>query len=209
VGDIQPFSVDIPQAALDDLARRLGATRWMEDVVGGDPRYGASIAFVKGLCDHWLNGFDWRALEARINAHPNVLIEIDGLTLHAIHRRSSRPDAIPLILMHGWPSSFLEFLDIVPMLAEPPADQPAFHVVVASLPGNAWSTIRPDMTVQRIGRLMTGLMEKLGYARFMVQGGNWGSPIGVEMARQFPDRVIGPTSTASTAARRPRASRSS
>lgn len=191
MADIQPFKVAIPQSALDDVAGRLRTTRWMEDVVGGDPRYGASTAFVKGLCDHWLDHFDWRALEARINAEPNVLVEVDGLTIHAIHRRSSRDDAIPLILMHGWPSSFLEFLDIIPTLAEPPANQPAFHVVVASLPGNAWSTVRPDVTVQQTAKLMAGLMDKLGYDRFLVQGGNWGSPIGTEMARQFPERVIG------------------
>ena len=191
MGDIQPFKVDIPQSALHDVAARLRNTRWMEDVVGGDDRYGASLPFVKSLCDHWLNRFDWRALEARINAEPNIVVEVDELTLHAIHRRSSRADAIPLILMHGWPSSFLEFLDIIPALAEPPADQPAFHVVVVSLPGNAWSTVRPGITIPHTGRLMAGLMEKLGYPRFMIQGGNWGSPIGVEIARQFPERVIG------------------
>lgn len=191
MADIQPFKVDIPQAALDDLAARLRNTRWMEDVVGGDPAYGASIPFVKGLCDHWLNRFDWRALEARINAHPNILVEVDGLTVHAIHQPSSRPDAIPLILMHGWPSSILEFLDIIPTLAEPPAGEPAFHVVVASLPGNTWSTVRPGTTVPDIARQMAGMMARLGYDRFMIQGGNWGSPIGVEIARQFPERVIG------------------
>lgn len=191
MGDIQPFEVDIPQPALDDLAARLRNTRWMEDVVGGDPRYGASLPFVKSLCDHWLNSFNWRALEARINAHPNVLVEVDGLTLHAIHQPSSRADAIPLILMHGWPSSILEFLDIIPVLAEPPAGEPAFHVIVASLPGNSWSTTRPGVSVPGTARLMAGLMEKLGYNRFMIQGGNWGSPIGTEIARQFPERVIG------------------
>jgi microsomal epoxide hydrolase len=191
VAEIQPFRVNIPQSALDDVANRLRNTRWMEDVVRGDPRYGASVPFVKSLCDRWLNGFDWRTLEARINTHPNVLVDVDGLNIHAIHQTSSRADAIPLILLHGWPSSILEFLDIIPSLVEPPAGEPAFHVVIASLPGNSWSTIRPDITVPHTARLMAGLMEKLGYDRFMIQGGNWGSPIGVEIARQFPGRVIG------------------
>ena len=108
---MQPFSVNIPEEALDEVRQRLEATRWIKDVAGEVPGYGACLSFAQRIADYWLHEFDWRVLETRINAQPQVLAEIDGLQIHAIHRRSSRPDAIPLILIHGWPSSFLEFLD--------------------------------------------------------------------------------------------------
>ena len=188
---VQTFRVEIPDEALADLTARLKATRWIDDVFEGDWRFGAPVPFVRALCDHWLKRFDWRAFEARINGEPNICAEIDGLTIHAINRRSSRPEAIPLMLIHGWPSAFLEFQHVWAPLAEPPAGEPAFHVVVPSLPGYGFSTTRPGMTPQRIAGQFATLMTRLGYPRFMVQGGNWGSLIGTEIARQHPDRVIG------------------
>lgn len=178
-----------------DLARRLRGTRWLDEGSGGGLAgwrdFGAPLPFVRGLCARWQDGFDWRGVEARINRQPQVVVGIDGLDIHTIHRRSSRPDAMPLLLIHGWPSSFLEFVDICDALAEPEGDVPAFHVVVPSLPGYGFSTTRPGTSPRRIAGIFAELMTRLGHDRFMVQGGNWGSAIGTEMAREWPERVIG------------------
>jgi len=188
---LRTFTVHIEEAALDDLAARLRATRWLDASSSELPNAGASLSFVRGLCEHWLTRFDWRGVEARINRMPNLLVEIDELEIHAVHRRSSRHDAIPLLLVHGWPSSFLEFLEICDVLAEPEADMPAFHVVIPSLPGYGFSATKPGVSPRWIAGIFAELMDRLGYDRFIVQGGNWGSSIGTEMAREWPDRVIG------------------
>jgi microsomal epoxide hydrolase len=188
---LRAFRVEVAEEALVDLQARLRATRWIEDAIRDEPGYGASLGFVRGLCARWLDGFDWRRVEARINALPNWLTGLDGLDLHFIHRPSPRPDAIPLLLIHGWPSSVLEFIDVAKPLAEPAGDEPAFHVVTPSLPGYGFSQTRPGVSPRRIARLFAELMTRLGYPRFMVQGGNWGSGIGTEMAREWPERVIG------------------
>jgi microsomal epoxide hydrolase len=188
---LRAFATNIDERALADLSHRLAATRWIEDITGGATGYGASLPFVRNLCEYWLSTFDWRTVEARVNRQPQFLIEIDGLAIHAIHRRSPRSDAIPLLLIHGWPSSFLEFLDVCDALAEPEGEAPAFHVVVPSLPGYGFSTTRPGVSPRRIAGLFAELMSRLGHRRFIVQGGNWGSSIGTEMAREFPERVLG------------------
>ncbi len=211
-----PFVVQIPDQALVDLEARLRHTRWVVDPHHGDWGPGPPPGFVHQLCHHWQHHFDWRAFEARINRQPQVRLEMDGLAIHAIHRPSSRPDAVPLILIHGWPGAFVEYLDLCDPLAEPlngellngellngellngeplngePVEgEPAFHVVVPSLPGYGFSTTRPGVNPQRIADHLVALMEGLGYQRFMVQGGNWGSLIGTEMARRWPERVMG------------------
>lgn len=191
MAEVRPFRVAIADEALRDVQARLNARRRIEDIYGGDWAYGVPLPFVEKLCAHWTDAFDWRAFEARINRQPQIVTDIDGLTIHAIDRRSTRADAVPLLMLHGWPSSFLEFLDIVDPLAEPPADRPAFHVVVPSLPGYGFSATRPGTTPQRIAGMLVELMARLGHARFMIQGGNWGSLIGTEIARQFSERVIG------------------
>ncbi|MBW8755451.1 MAG: epoxide hydrolase [Sphingomonadales bacterium] len=188
---MRAFRVEIAEQALDDLRARLSATRWIGDAIRNEPGYGATLDFVQALCARWLDGFDWRGVEARINALPGWLAEVDGLDLHFIHRPSPRPDAIPLLLIHGWPSSVLEFLDVCAPLAEPKGDAPAFHVVVPSLPGYGFSQTRPGVSPRRIAAMFAELMTRLGYRRFLVQGGNWGSAIGTEMAREWPERVIG------------------
>jgi microsomal epoxide hydrolase len=188
---LRAFTVHVEDAALADVVRRLAATRWLADPTHGAPGYGVPLALVQALCAHWQERFDWRALEAQINAQPQLIAEIDGIALHAIHRRSSRADAVPLLLLHGWPSSFLEFLDICTPLAEPEGNAPAFHVVVPSLPGYGFSTTRPGVSPRRIAAQLVELMTRLGYERFLVQGANWGSTIGTEMARQFPERLMG------------------
>jgi pimeloyl-ACP methyl ester carboxylesterase len=191
MSSLRPFEVRIPDAALADCRARLAATRWFDDVYGNDPRYGVTRSFVRELCDHWLQAFDWRALEARINGEENVIAEINGLAIHALSRRSSRPDAVPILMIHGWPSSFLEFIDLLEPMAEPPPGEPAFHVVTPSLPGYGFSTTRPGVPPQQAAALFAELMARLGHERFMVQGGDWGFLVGTEIARQFPDRVIG------------------
>ncbi|MCW1429948.1 epoxide hydrolase family protein [Novosphingobium sp. JCM 18896] len=189
---MRAFTVQVEETALAELQQRLAATRWLDDPTGGAPGYGAELAFVRALCAHWAEHFDWRAVEARLNAQPQVIAEIDGIAIHAIHRRSSRPDAVPLLLLHGWPSSVLEFLDLCEPLAEPAADDaPAFHVIAPSLPGYGWSTTRSGVSPRRIAAQMAELMTRLGYDRFLIQGGNWGSGIGTEIAREWPERVIG------------------
>ena len=188
---MRDFTVNVADKAIEDLRARLRATRWIEDAIRDEPGYGATIGFVRGLCAHWLDHFDWRAVEARINALPNTIATIDGLGLHFIHRPSPRADAIPLLLIHGWPSSPLEFIELCDPLAEPEGDAPAFHVVIPSLPGFAFSETRPGVSPRTIAAMFAELMTRLGYPRFIVQGGNWGSSIGTEMARQWPERVIG------------------
>jgi microsomal epoxide hydrolase len=191
VHELHPFTVGISDAALADTAARLKSARWIDDLFDGDWRFGAPLPFVRALRDHWLNSFDWRALEARINRETNVTGEIDGVTIHSVHRRSTRSDAVPLLMLHGWPGAFLEFLELYDPLAEPAADQPAFHVVTPSLPGYGFSTTRKGMNPARMAPVFVALMERLGYERFIIQGGNWGAVVGTEIARQFPERVIG------------------
>jgi microsomal epoxide hydrolase len=188
---LHPFIVGIGEDALADLEARLRAARWIGDVTAGEPGYGATKPFAQRLVEFWLHRFDWRALEARINAEPQIVTEIDELRIHTIHRRSSRPEAIALLLIHGWPSSVLEFLDICAALAEPEGDAPAFHVIAPSLPGYGFSDTRPGIPPRRIAAIFAELMSRLGYPRFIAQGGNWGSSIGTEMAHSWPDRVLG------------------
>src|SRR5690349_5814884 len=137
---IRPFTVNVPQTAIDDLNERLGRVIWPNELPGVGDAYGVTNDRVKELAAYWLSGFDWRAFEARLNAFPQFVTEIDGEEIHFIHVRSSRPDATPLILTHGWPGSIVEYLDVIAPLTEP-ADPgaPAFHVVLPSLPGFGFS----------------------------------------------------------------------
>jgi epoxide hydrolase len=188
---LRAFTLKVAEEALEDLRARLRATRWIDDAVRDRPDYGATLGFVRDLCDHWLDRFDWRAVEARVNALRNYMTEIDGLDLHFIHRPSPRAGAIPLLLIHGWPSSVIEFLEVADALAEPEDQAPAFHLVIPSLPGYGFSQTRSGVSPRRIAAMFAELMTRLGYARFIVQGGNWGSSIGTEMAREWPGRVAG------------------
>jgi epoxide hydrolase len=188
---LKSHRICISEAALSELATRLKATRWIDDPFEGDWRFGAPLPFVRALCDYWLHEFDWRALEGRLNRDSQVMTEVDGLTLHAMTRRSSRTSALPLMLLHGWPSSFLEFVDLYDPLCEPANGDAAFHVVTPSLPGYGFSTTKSGISPQRVAPLLVTLMERLGYERFVVQGGDWGSLIATEICRQFPERVMG------------------
>ncbi|WP_063001157.1 epoxide hydrolase family protein [Nocardia mikamii] len=191
---IRPFHIDIPQDRLDDLADRLRRALWPDELPGVGDAYGVPGDRVRALAEYWLNEFDWRATEARLNAYPQFRAEIDGEDIHFLHVRSSRPDALPVILTHGWPGSVLEYLDVIEALTEPesPAD-PAFHVVLPSLPGFGFSgpTRSTGWDTQRTARAWVELMDRLGYQRFGAIGNDGGSMISPEIGRLAGDRVVG------------------
>ncbi|MCG5466895.1 epoxide hydrolase 1 [Micromonospora sp. MED01] len=191
---IRPFRVEIPQTALDDLAARLARTNWPVDLPAAGDSYGMSSDRVRTLVDHWQGKFDWRAVETRLNAHPQFVTEIDGEQIHFLHVRSSRPDATALVLTHGWPGSVLEYLDVIAPLTEPtdPA-APAFHVVIPSLPGYGFSgpTRSAGWNRFRIARAWAELMNRLGYDSYGAIGNDAGSMIAPELGRVDPERVLG------------------
>lgn len=191
---IRPFRVEIPQTALDDLAARLGRTIWPAELPGVGDAYGMSGDRVRALADHWRDGFDWRAVEARLNAHPQFVTEIDGEQIHFLHVRSSRPDATALVLTHGWPGSVLEYLDVIGPLTEPkdPA-APAFHLVIPSLPGFGFSgpTHSAGWNRYRTARAWAELMNRLGYDSYGAVGNDAGSMISPELGRIDRKHVIG------------------
>ncbi|MFI9506723.1 epoxide hydrolase family protein [Nocardia sp. NPDC052566] len=191
---IRPFTIDVPQDKLDDLADRLRRTIWPSELPDVGDSYGVPGARVRALAEYWMNSFDWRKVEARLNSYPQFRTEIDGEDLHFLHIRSSRADAIPAILTHGWPGSILEFLNAVTPLTEPESpDAPAFHLVIPSLPGFAFSgpSRSAGWNIPRTARAWLELMDRLGYARFAAIGNDGGSMISPEIGRIAPDRVIG------------------
>ncbi|WBX85719.1 epoxide hydrolase family protein [Sphingosinicella microcystinivorans] len=177
---IEPFEIPVEAEEAEWVRRRVEAFRFFEEPEDAGWRYGANRAYLERLRDYWLTGFDWPAAVARLNRHPHVRAEVlPGFRLHCIHKRSSRPDAKPLLIAHGWPGSILEFDAIIERLAEPEDGSPAFHVVAPSLPGYAWSD-KPKSPIgpRAVAKLYDGLMGLLGYDRYIYQGGDWGSVIG-------------------------------
>ena len=177
---IEPFEIPVEAEEAEWVRRRVEAFRFFEAPEDAGWRYGANRAYLERLRDYWLTGFDWPAAVARLNRHPHVRAEVlPGFRLHCIHKRSSRPDAKPLLIAHGWPGSILEFDAIIERLAEPEDGSPAFHVVAPSLPGYAWSD-KPKSPIgpRAVAKLYDGLMGLLGYDRYIYQGGDWGSVIG-------------------------------
>ena len=193
---IRPFTLDIPQADLDDLRDRLDRARW-PDELPGDVDDGVKQAYIRSLADHWRTRYDWRAAEARINANPQFTTEIDGQNVHFLHVRSPEPDALPLIVTHGWPGSIAEFLGIIGPLTDPrahggdPAD--AFDLVIPSIPGYGLSgpTRERGWTNYRIAAAWVELMRRLGYERYGAMGNDAGSMISPEVGRLDPDHVVG------------------
>jgi pimeloyl-ACP methyl ester carboxylesterase len=194
---IRPFRIDVPQADLDDLRDRLHRTRWPDELAGGDWTRGVPRGYLKELAGYWADGYDWRKQEARLNGLPQFTTTIDGANVHFLHVRSPQPDALPLLLTHGWPGSVVEFLNVIGPLTDPrahggdPAD--AFHLVVPSIPGYGFSgpTREAGWTTSRVTRAWTELMARLGYARYGAQGGDWGAFIAPELGRIDPDHVVG------------------
>ena len=194
---IEPFEVRIPEAVLDDLRDRLAKTRWPDEIPGTGWEYGADLSFMKGLIGWWRDGFDWRAQEERLSRFHHFRAEVAGVGIHFIHERGRGPSPRPLILTHGWPGSFLEFLEVIPRLTDPEhyGGDPAcsFDVVVPSLPGYGFSDrpAAPGMNAFRIGELWVRLMQGLGYERFGAQGGDWGASVSTAMALAAPEALTG------------------
>jgi epoxide hydrolase len=194
---VHPFRIDVPQAQLDDLAARLAATRWPDELPGVGWSRGVPVGYLKDLAEHWRTGFDWRAQEALLNTHPQFTTTVQGQVVHFAHVRSPEPGALPLVLLHGWPGGFTDFLDVLGPLADPrahggdPAD--AFHLVVPSLPGFGFSTplAGPGMDAARMAAVVAEVMARLGYGRYGVQGYDTGAWVGPALARQEPERVVG------------------
>ena len=194
---VRPFRIAIAEADLADLHDRLDRTRWPDAVPGTGPERGLPVAELRALAERWRAGYDWRAAEAALNAIPQFTTVIDGQTVHFAHFRSPEPDATPLLLVHGWPSTFAEFAAAIGPLVNPrahggdPVD--AFDVVVPSLPGHGFSVplAGAGWTVGRIAAAFHELMGRLGYDRYGVQGGDWGASVVPEMARLVPDAVVG------------------
>jgi pimeloyl-ACP methyl ester carboxylesterase len=191
------YHAEVPQADLDDLEARLARVRWPDEAPGPAGRYGVSLDYVRELVDRWRTGFDWRERESRLNAHPQFMTTIDGELVHFIHVRSPEPDALALICTHGWPMSVFEYVDLIGQLSDPrahggdPAD--AFHVVIPSIPGVAFSgpTTGAGWDTPTIARAWVELMTRLGYERYGAHGNDAGSLISPEVGRHAPERVVG------------------
>jgi pimeloyl-ACP methyl ester carboxylesterase len=186
--DIQPFRVDVPQSAIDDLNERLDRTILANSIEGSGSTYGVSVDWVQTMVEKWRHEFDWRAVEARLNQHPQFTTEIEGQRIHFLHVRSGRPDATGLVLTHGWPGSVLEYLDVIE-----PLTAAGFDVVVPSLPGFGFSgpTTESGWDVHRTARAWVELMHRLGYERYGAVGNDGGSMISPEVGRLDPEHVVG------------------
>jgi pimeloyl-ACP methyl ester carboxylesterase len=193
--EIRPFRIDIPQRDLDDLAERLAAARWPNEVTGAGTSYGMPLGTVQRLAEHWRTGYDWRAHEARLNEIPQYTTTIDGQNIHFLHVRSTEPGAVPLLLLHGWPGSVLEFVNMIGPLTDPraPGGGPPFDVVVPSLPGYGFSgpTTEPGWDSARMAKAFAALMSRLGYQRWGASGGDTGALVGKELGILAPDGLIG------------------
>jgi epoxide hydrolase len=194
---MRPFKIDIPQSQLDDLKQRLAATRWPDEMPGVGWSRGAPLGYIKELAEYWRTGYDWRAAERYLNKFPQFLTEIDGVQVHFLHVRSPEPNAMPVILTHGWPSSVVEFIDVIGPLTNPVAHggtaADAFHVVIPSIPGHAFSgpTGQLGWDTERVAQAWKTLMRSLGYDRYLVQGGDWGMPISLRLGLADPEHVAG------------------
>jgi pimeloyl-ACP methyl ester carboxylesterase len=194
---IRPFKVQVPQAALEDLRDRIADTRWPDRETVDDQSQGIQLAKLKPLVEYWGTDYDWRRAEAKLNALPQFLTTIDGVDIHFIHVRSRHPNAMPLIMTHGWPGSVLELLKTVGPLTDPTAHggsaADAFDLVLPSMPGYAFSGKPTDTGwgPDRIAQTWAELMKRLGYTRYVAQGGDWGSPVCNAMARQAPAGLLG------------------
>ena len=194
---VRPFRVNIPQAALDDLRKRLLATRLPTKELVEDRSQGVQLATVKELVRYWSTEYDWRKAEARLNAYPQFVTKIDGVDIHFIHVKSRHPDAMPLIMTHGWPGSVIELLETIGPLTDPTSHggtaADAFHLVLPSLPGYGFSGEPTQLGWEsgRIARAWAGLMKRLGYTRYVAQGGDVGANVTDFMGRQAPEGLIG------------------
>ncbi|MFZ0266608.1 epoxide hydrolase family protein [Caulobacter sp.] len=194
---IRPYRIQVPQTVLDDTKRRILATRWPEKETVSDDSQGVQLATIQALARYWANDYDWRNCETYLNNLPNFVTEIDGLDIHFLHIRSKHENALPIIVTHGWPGSIIEQLKIIGPLTDPTAHggtaADAFHVVIPSLPGHGFSG-KPTQTGWdpiRIAKAWIVLMQRLGYGRYVAQGGDWGNAVTEQMALQKPPGLVG------------------
>jgi pimeloyl-ACP methyl ester carboxylesterase len=195
-GEIRPFHISVPEEQLTDLRRRVAATKWPERELVNDATQGVQLATMQKLARYWATDYNWRNVEARLNALPQFVTTIDGLDIHFIHVRSKNPNALPVMITHGWPGSIIEQLKVIGPLTDPAAyggkAEDSFDVVIPSLPGYGFSA-KPSATgwdPARIARAWTVLMKRLGYKRFVAQGGDWGNAVTETMALQAPPELI-------------------
>jgi pimeloyl-ACP methyl ester carboxylesterase len=193
---VRPFRVEVPQEALDDLRRRIAATQWPEKETVADQSQGVPLAIMQKLARYWMTDYDWRKCESTLNALPQFITEIDGLDIHFVHVRSQHEGALPIVVNHGWPGSIIEQLKIIDRLTNPTAHgataADAFHVVIPSMPGYGFSG-KPTGTgwgPERMGRAWAELMERLGYKRYVAQGGDWGAFVVDQMGLQAPEGLL-------------------
>jgi pimeloyl-ACP methyl ester carboxylesterase len=193
---IRPFHVNVPEAELAELRRRINATKWPERETVTDASQGVQLATTQALARYWATEYDWRKVEARLNARPQFITEIDGLDIHFLHVRSKHENALPLIVTHGWPGSIIEQMKIIDPLTNPTAHggnaSDAFHLVIPSMPGYGYSG-KPTTTgwdAPHIARAWVVLMKRLGYTKFVAQGGDWGAIISDVMATQAPPELL-------------------
>src|SRR5215475_7967079 len=193
--EIRPFTFEVSDEELDDLRRRIKATKWPDREV--DPSQGVQLETTQALADYWATDYDWRTFEERFAALPHFITEIDGVDIHFIHARSEHENALPLIVTHGWPGSTIEQLKLIEPLTKPTASgadaSDAFHLVIPSLPGHGFSG-KPTETgwdPVRIAKAWTVLMERLGYDRYVAQGGDWGDAVTEQLALLKPDGLVG------------------
>ncbi|MGK5682826.1 epoxide hydrolase family protein [Actinoplanes sp. URMC 104] len=188
--DVREFRIEIPDDELVDLRDRLARTRWSVPLPGAGWERGVPTDFLRELADHWATGYDWRAAEAEINAYPQYVTEIDGQRIHFLHVRSGSPDALPLVLLHGWPGSFVEFLDVISALTDP---GDPFDLVIPSLPGFGFSAplSGPGWDSRRMATAIAELMRRLGYRRYGAQGGDFGAFVAPDLGRVDPEHVAG------------------
>ena len=196
-GAIRPFSIEVPQEELDELRRRIAATRWPTKELVDDRSQGVQLATIQALARYWTTEYDWRACEAKLNALPQFTTEIDGVDIHFIHVKSEHENALPLIMTHGWPGSVIELLESVGPLTDPTAHggraEDAFHLVLPSLPGYGFSGEPTEVGWDpgRVARAWAELMRRLGYTRYVAQGGDVGAGVTDAMGRQAPEGLIG------------------
>jgi pimeloyl-ACP methyl ester carboxylesterase len=194
---IRPFQVHVPEAQLVDLRRRIAETRWPDKETVMDRSQGNQLGKFQEIVRYWGTDYDWRKVETRLNAMPMFMTEIDGVDIHFIHVKSRHPNALPLIITHGWPGSVIEQLKVIDPLTNPTAHggfaEDAFDVVIPSMPGYGFSGKPTDTgwNPERIARAWAELMRRVGYNRYVAQGGDWGSPVSSAMARQTPPGLLG------------------
>ena len=191
--EIVPFRIEAAGEAIDDLKDRLRRTRWPDPAPVEDWSQGVPLAYVQDLCRHWVESYDWKERQDRLNSFDQYKTDIDGLGIHFMHVRSPHPDALPLVMTHGWPGSIVEFLEVIGLLTEPDDPADAFHVVAPSLPGYAFSDkpTSPGWGVQHTADAWAALMARLGYSRYGAQGGDWGAMVTTAIGQQDPDHVAG------------------